>query len=161
MLHAAMRGIRHSWRRASVERLRFAWQTFWARRSRARIVMMCVLLALTALAIVWLAIPPDWQRQAQDGVAFLARWVGSLDTRTLLVALIGLCVIEAMALLFTPSYRKHGYMTTSPALIPPVSVYLDAENQLSEATIKSFRDFLTKYLDGRRADLLYFMDASH
>jgi hypothetical protein len=121
---------------------------------------MCVLLALTGLAIVWLALPVDWQQQAQNGVASAARWVGSLDTTTLLVALIGICVVEALTLLFMPSYRKHPYLITAPTLIPPVSVYVDAENQLSEATIRSFRDFLTKYLDGRRADLLYFMDAS-
>jgi uncharacterized LabA/DUF88 family protein len=120
-----------------------------------------VLLTLTLSAIVWLALPVDWQQQAQNGVASAARWVGSLDTTTLLVALISLCVVEALVLLFVPSYRKHGYLTAAPTLIPPVSVYVDAENQLSEATIRSFRDFLTKYLDGRHADLLYFMDASH
>lgn len=144
-----------------MERLRFSWRTFWARRSRARIMLMCVLLALTILAIAWLAVPPDWQWQAQDDISFIARWVGSLDTRTLLAALIALSFVEALVLLFVPSYRKHSYLAMTPALIPPVSVYLDAENQLSEATIRSFRDFLTKYLDGRRADLLYFMDASH
>src|SRR6185437_10796643 len=95
-----------------------------------------VLMALTLLAIVWLVLPPEWQRQAQNSIAFVARWVSVLDTRTLLVALIGLCVVEGLGLLIVPSYRKHGYLATTPSLIPLVSVYLDAENQLAEPTIR-------------------------
>jgi NYN domain len=142
-------------------KLRFAWRMFWARRSRSRIALMCVLLAITGLAIIWLAIPQDWQRQTQNGVAFVARWVGALDTRTLLVALIGLCVVEAITLLFSPSYRKHGYLTTSPALIPPVSVYLDAENQHPERSIRPFMQYLRKRVRGQRVDLLFFQSTAY
>lgn len=143
-----------------MERLRFSWRTFWARRSRARIASMCVLLALTVLLIVWFVLPQDWQRQTQDSVALVALWVGSLDTRTLLVALIGLCVVEALVLLFVPSYRKYPYLTTAPALIPLVTVYLDGENQHPEHAIKPFMRFLQRRLNGRRADLLYFHRAT-
>ena len=140
--------------------LRLSWRFFWSRRSRFRIMLTCILMALTLLAIVWLVLPPEWQRQAQNGIAFVARWVSILDTRTLLVALIGLCVVEGLGLLIVPSYRKHGYLVTAPSLIPLVSVYLDAENQLTEPTIRPFMDYLVKYLDGRRADLLFFLDAA-
>ena len=140
--------------------LRLSWQGFWARRSRARIVLTGLLMALTLLAIVWLVLPSEWQRQARSGSAFVARWVSSLDTRTLLVALIGLCFVEGLALLFVPSYRKHGYLATAPSLIPLVSVYLDGENQHPERAIKPFMLYLKKRLNGSRADLLYFQRAT-
>lgn len=143
-----------------MERLRIAWQTFWARRSRGRIALMCVLLALTVSAIVWLALPADWQQQAQSGVASAAQWVGSLDMRTMLVALIGLCVVEALVLLFVPSYRKQPYLATTPALIPKITVYLDAENQHPERAIMPFMRFLRTQLNGARADLLFFQSAT-
>jgi hypothetical protein len=143
-----------------VERLRIAWQTFWARRSRGRIALLCVLLALTVSAIVWLALPADWQQQAQSGVAYVVQWVGSLDTRTLLVAPIGLCVVEALVLLFVPSYRKQPYLATTPALIPKITVDLDAENQHPERAIRPFMRFLRTQLNGARADLLFFQSAT-
>src|SRR5262245_64491536 len=77
-----------------------------------------------------------------------------------LTVVVALCVLLALGLLLLPSYGRHTYLSTAPSNIPPVSVYLDAENQLSPETIRRFVQFLIEHLDGRRADLLYFLDAS-
>lgn len=143
-----------------MKNLRLRWLFFWSRRSRVRIWLTVILMLFTLLAIGWFALPADWQRQMQSGISLAARWVGSLDTRTVLAGLIGLCVVEGLLTLLVPSYRKHGYLATSPSYIPPVSVYLDAENQLSEAIIRPFMDYLVKFLDGGRADFLFFLDAA-
>jgi hypothetical protein len=89
-----------------------------------------------------------------------ARTLASLPVDALLAALIAACLIVGLALLFLPAYPRHTYLATASSLIPPVSVYLDAENQLPEATTRSFMTLLMKHLNGRRADLLYFLDAS-
>lgn len=50
------------------------------------------------------------------------------------------------------------YPQPASIFIPSVSVYLDAENIVSEKQIPNFLNYLRTALDGRRADLLYFVD---
>ncbi|HZC08356.1 MAG TPA: NYN domain-containing protein, partial [Ktedonobacterales bacterium] len=58
-----------------------------------------------------------------------------------------------------PGYRQYRYLTIPTSLIAPISVYVDAENVLPEKSMPALISFLRKFLGGRRADLLYFMDA--
>jgi hypothetical protein len=116
----------------------------------ALITATCLLLALNQIQYI------------ADGLKAIAQGVGSIQLEQALGAAVALCLLLSLALIFFPTYRRHTYLAMSPSLIPPVSVYLDAENQLrTEAAIRAFMTFLMKHLNGRRADLLYFLDASH
>lgn len=119
---------------------------------------MFALLAL--LAAAYLALPASGQRQVTDGFATILQGIGSFGLNPALAVGVVACVIVSLALILVPSYRRHSYLATVPSIIPPVSVYLDAENQLPAASIPPFTEFLIKHLDGRRADLLYFLDAA-
>lgn len=142
-----------------MKRLRGAWRIFWSRRSRIRITLTALLLMTTVLLIAWFEAPAEWRRAVQSGIALGSGWISSLDGTTLLVALVAVSVIALIALLFVPSYRHSPYLATSPSLIPPVSVYLDAENQHPESAMKPFMEFLRSRLGGTRADLLFFQSA--
>ena len=78
----------------------------------------------------------------------------------LLASVAALCALLALAFIFWRPYPQHSYLATARSSIAQVSVYLDAENQLSPDTIRRFTQFLMEHLDGRHADLLYFLDAS-
>lgn len=136
------------------------WRFFWSRRSRRRTSLAVLLALVSLLAITYVEIPATWQLRVQDGMLAVGRGIRSLGPTNALLAGVALCLIVSLLLIFVPTYRRHGYLTTARHIVPPVSVYLDAENQLSEAAIRPFTDFLVKHLDGRRADLLYFLDAS-
>ncbi|HEX8034372.1 MAG TPA: NYN domain-containing protein [Ktedonobacterales bacterium] len=140
--------------------LRLRWRFFWSRRSATRTLLALVLALVALLSSLYLAFPAIGQRQILDGLLAAFQGVAALGAEPLLAIVIVTCFACSLALIFVPSYRRHSYLATTPSIIPPVSVYFDAENQLSTSTIRPFRDFLVKHLDGRRADLLYFLDAS-
>lgn len=136
------------------------WRYFWSRRSRRRTALALALAVVALLVLIYLALSPDGQRQVLAGLSSVAQGVSSLGLIPVLVMCVTLCTLVSVALMIVPSYRRHSYLATAPTIIPPVSVYLDAENQLPEAAIRPFTEFLMKHLDGRRADLLYFLDAA-
>ncbi len=139
---------------------RLRWRYFWSRRSQRRTLLALVFALAGLLATIYLALPPDGQRQVVSGLLTVAHGLSLLGPRPVLAVGVALCIVLSLAFIFVPSYRRHSYLTTAPSIVPPVSVYLDAENQLPEAAIRPFIEFLIKHLDGRRADLLYFLDAS-
>ncbi|WIG59773.1 MAG: hypothetical protein OJF49_002520 [Ktedonobacterales bacterium] len=136
------------------------WRFYWSRRSRTRILLAVAFFIVALLAIIYLALPTAEQTTVRDTLATAAQAIGALGPHTLLLIGIAACALVILFLILQPSYRHSTYLATSTSLIPPVSVYLDAENQLSERDIRAFMNFLTKYLDGRKTDLLYFLDAS-
>lgn len=140
--------------------LRLRWRFFWSRRSATRTALALALALAALLASLYLAFPADGQRQILDGLLTAVQGVAALGAEPLLAVVIVICFACSLALIFVPSYRRQSYLAAAPSSIPPVSVYLDAENQLSEAAIRPFTHFLIKHLDGRRADLLSFLDVS-
>ncbi|MGZ3581306.1 MAG: NYN domain-containing protein [Ktedonobacterales bacterium] len=140
--------------------LRLRWRFFWSRRSATRTSLALVLALIALLASLYVVFLANGQRQIMDGLLTAVQGIGALGAEPLLAMAIILCFACSLALIIVPSYRRHKYLATAPSIIPPVSVYLDAENQLSASTIHPFTDFLIKHLNGRRADLLYFLDAS-
>lgn len=142
--------------------LAFRWKIFWSRRSRRRIAAALMLFILSVLAAVYLVLPAYLQAWVTGSLAVVWQTVGALDTRQLLVSGVALlCVTLCARLVIVPSSVRREYLMADRSIIPPVSVYVDAENQLhSESSIRPFMNVLSKHLDGRRADLLYFLDAS-
>ena len=139
---------------------RLSWRTFWARRAPWRIHLVQVLLFVAALIVAYRLIPAAWQSQLNQGLLAVVQSIASLNPETLFFGLAGLLVLVCLILIFTRPYRRARYFGVSPNAVPMISVYIDAENQLPEYAIQGFTSFLMKYLDGRRADLLYFLDAS-
>jgi len=120
-----------------------------------------VFLIVAALAFVFLIVPTEVRNQALDALGVIPQWLTGVQPQLLVGIVAGLLALLSFLLLVLPGYRKHSYLATSPSLIPPVSVYVDAENQLHDPnTISAFRRFLIEHLDGRRADLLYFLNAA-
>lgn len=141
--------------------LRLRWRFFWSRRSGKRTTLALVLALLALLSSLYLALLASGQRQIIDAFLAAIQDIGALGAGPLLIVTILLCFAFSLALIITPSYRHHmSYVSPAPSIIPPVSVYLDAENQLPESAIRPFMKFLITHLDGRRADLIYFLDAS-
>ncbi|MGH2504905.1 MAG: hypothetical protein ACRDID_20540, partial [Ktedonobacterales bacterium] len=136
------------------------WRYFWSRRSRRRTALALAFAVVALLALIYLALSPDGQRQVVAGLFSVLQGVSSLGLIPVLVICMALCAALSVALIVVPSYHRHSYLTTVPTIVPPASVYLDAENQLPAAAIRPFTEFLMKHLDGRRADLLYFLDAA-
>lgn len=139
---------------------RLRWRFFWSRRTGRRTVLALILALIALLASLYLAFPAIGQRQILDGLLAAVQGVGAVGGEPLLAVVIVICLVCSLALIIVPSYRRHSYLATTPSSIPPVSVYLDAENQLSEAAILPFMKLLITHLNGRRADLLSFLDAS-
>lgn len=139
---------------------RLRWRYFLSRRSAARLSMAAGLSLLVALLVALAMVPADDRALVLAWLASVAQVTGVLSSEQLLGAGLIVCGVLIFAALFAPGARKHGYLAAAPALIPPVSVYLDAENQLPANAIRPFVSFLMEHLDGRRADLLYFLDAS-
>lgn len=140
--------------------LRLRWRYFWSRRSGRRAALALVFALVALLVSLYLALPPNGQRQVTDGVLAAAYGMSALGAGPMLAVVVLICFACSLALIIMPSYRRHNYLATAHSIIPLVSVYLDAENQLSEPAIHPFTKLLLTHLDGRRADLLYFLDAS-
>lgn len=140
--------------------LRLRWRFFWSRRSGMRTALALVFALLALLASLYVALPAYGQQQAQDRLLTAIQGVGAWGAGPLLAVAIILCFAFSLALIIVPSYRRHSYLTTALSIIPPISVYLDAENQLPEYAIRPFMNYLIMRLDGRRAGLLSFLDAS-
>jgi hypothetical protein len=139
---------------------RLSWQTFWARRARWRIVLAAIFGFTALLIVVYLAIPSEAQNQMNQAFLNAGRTVSSLDLSVLLVAIAMLLALLCLSFVFVRPYSRAAYLTTRPSAIPPITVYVDAENQLPTSAIQPFTRFLREHLDGRHADLLYFLDAS-
>ena len=136
------------------------WRFFWSRRSGARTVwaLLCALVAL--LASIYLALPVSGQRQVVSAAQAVALSLGPGSLTVALEAILVVFACARFALLLAPGYRQYRYLTIPTSSVAPISVYVDAENILSEQTIPDVAAFLRKYLDGRRADLMFFMDAA-
>lgn len=141
-------------------RLGLSWRFFWSQRARWRTTWAAILAAVALLIVVYLALPAAAKSTIHQMLLSAGVFVVSLNLGALLAGAAGLCCIMCLGLIFLRPYRSRGYLAVSPSAIPPVSVYLDAENQLPESAIRPFTKFLIGELKGRRADLLYFLDAS-
>lgn len=139
--------------------LRLRWRFFWSRRSGGRMMVALVFAVLALVAAIYLALPSDGQLAALLAVKTVAQGIGLTGLRVMLDTLLVVFALTGFALLFAPGYRQHRYLTLPTSLIAPITVYVDAENILSEQSIPAMMSFLRKFLDGRRADLLFFMDA--
>lgn len=140
--------------------LRARWRFFWSQRSARRTGLAFVLALVALVTGIYLALPVDAQRHVADGLSTLTQNISAVGFGPILTVITVLCFIVSLALIVIPSHRKHSYLATAPSLILPVSVYLDAENQISAGDIRRFTQFLMEHLDGRRANLFYFLDAS-
>ncbi|MGZ3676132.1 MAG: hypothetical protein ACXVCO_17650, partial [Ktedonobacterales bacterium] len=107
--------------------LRLRWRFFWSRRSATRTALALALALVALLASLYLAFPANGQRQILDGLLTAVQSVAALGAEPLLIVIIVICFACSLALIFVPSYRHHSYLATAPSIIPPVSVYLDAE----------------------------------
>lgn len=136
------------------------WRFFWSRRSGSGTgwALLCALIAL--LAAIYLALPVSGQRQVVGAAQVVAQRLGFAGLTVSVEVILVVFACASFALLLAPGYRQYRYLTLPTSSIAPVSVYVDAENILSEQTIPYVVAFLRKYLDGRRADLMFFMDAS-
>jgi hypothetical protein len=105
-------------------------------------------------------IPSNWQNQVNQWLLAAIAFIASLNRIELFIGIVGLIVLVCFFLIFINPYRRASYLATTLTAIPPISVYIDAENQLSPGAILPFTRFLMEHLNGRRADLLYFLDAS-
>lgn len=140
--------------------LSLRWRHFWAQRSKIRLIFaaLCFVSALIALALI--VIPLEWQRQVVTSVASAGRFAASLGVRVAVLLGLGIALLLLALFITLSSKRRHPYQVAAFSAASPVSVYLDGENQLPESLMKPFITYLRKYLNGRRADLLYFLDAS-
>jgi hypothetical protein len=141
------------------------WRFFWSRRSRTRVTWSIILALGAVLALVWLVLRSSYSGRPSDLVSSGTTVIGQLDPRLALGSCVALLALLSLMLIFAPDHRKHTYLANAPSLVPLVSVslvsvYLDAENQLATQGIRPFTRFLMEHLDGRRVDLLDFLDAS-
>jgi hypothetical protein len=143
---------------------RLSWSTFWARRAPWRINLVKLFLVAAVLVIGYLAIPHEAQTWIQQALLTIVRTLAALlafASVTPLIWAAALLAVVCLALIFVHPYHHPTYLATTPSAIPMISIYVDAENQLSKiSTIPKFADKVVRHLNGRRADLLFFMDAS-
>lgn len=142
----------------AVQRLK--WRYFWSRRTPWRNTLALILALAIALIIIYLAIPHNAQAWVNSAWQTATQFIASLDRVIMLATVAGLLCLTGLGLVFVRPFRRASYLATAPSAIPPITVYIDAENQLSVATIRAFKRFLMEHLNGRRADILYFMDAA-
>lgn len=142
-----------------------SWRHFWAQRSRSRLMLavVCVVAALVAVGFVY--IPAAWLAQAVATLQMAGTYLLSFGGRSWLFAVGGVLIVCAVLLVVLPRRRPHSYWVGLPSAIAPVSVYIDAENQLQKSElvrpfVRHLRGYLDEHLRGRRADLLYFADAA-
>ncbi|HUY79424.1 MAG TPA: NYN domain-containing protein [Ktedonobacterales bacterium] len=156
----------------------FLWRDYWARRSRLRATsaLICV---IVAVLVGGLALAPGaWLVAARGWLATAATWTSALDPRVLagvgIVALLAVALALATGPLATRRFRRNGIFAGQPPSAPSASaralIYLDAENQpaldfndphqrANAGRVQTLLiEQLRKYLDGQRADLLFYMD---
>ena len=90
----------------------------------------------------------------------VTRYSGMIGLNVVLEIALVVFTLVSFTLLLTPDYRAYSYLVAPGIVIPSVSVYVDAENEPSTRSIPAFSSFLRQYLDGRRADLMFFTEAS-
>ena len=132
---------------------RVRWRFFWSRRSPRRMLVALVIAAVGLLALLYLTLPSDGWNLLTATLLTLAHAAVMVGVAPVLGVMAALCFVLSLFLILAPSYRRQDYLA-------PVAVYLDAENQIATEFIPAFTQYLVKRLDGRRADLLYFLDAS-
>ena len=147
--------------RGFLRAVRLFWRTFWAKRAPWRINFVKLIAVVAVLFGLYLLIPGSWQSQINHWVLAIGQFVASLNYSEILIGAIILLILVGLLLVFVHPYRRATYFAANPSTIPLISVYVDAENQLSRATdIPKFADEVMRYLNGRRANLLFFMDSS-
>lgn len=144
------------------------WRSFWAQRSRWRVVLavVCVAAALVMVGLVY--VPTAWLAQAGAAIQVVGTYLVSFGTRAWLFAVGGALVVCALLLAVLPRRRPRLYEEPRPSAIAAVSVYVDAENQATtpenaQALYWEVRDFvkaLRKEQNDVRADLIYFTDST-
>lgn len=146
--------------RREPSRLTWWWRFFWMRRSGARTVWALILAMPALLAAIYLALPQSDQAQVVVAIQAAGQALGPTGLRVAVEVTLVVCTLVSLSLLISPGYRQYRYLTIPTSIIPPVSVYVDAENSLRVDDVPALVQRLRKALGGHRADLLYFMDAS-
>ena len=132
---------------------RVRWRFFWSRRSPRRMLVALALAVVALVALLSLALPASGWNLLTTALMTITHIALKVGVAPVLGVGVALCFALSLILLFMPSWPRRNY-------VAPVSVYLDAENQIATEFIPAFTEYLIKRLDGRRADLLYFLDAS-
>lgn len=136
------------------------WRIFWLRRSGERTAWALVLVVPALLAMIYLALPESDQTQVDAAIQWVGQSLGATGLRIGVEATLVACTFVSVVLFLVPNYRKYRYLTLPTSIIPPVSVYVDAENILGEGSVPAFVDHLRTHIGDRRADLLFFMEAA-
>lgn len=152
----------------------FRWRFFWMSRSRARTVSALALAAPALLAAIYLALPASDQRAVAQAAQSAAQGLGYEGLTILVECVLIVFALSSFALLLAPGYRLYRYLPLPSSKIAPVTIYMDTENFSVEttdtATNKQMMQFMVNHVraylalqfaNGRYADLLFFMDASH
>lgn len=156
----------------------FDWREHWARRSRWRAAT--VLLALLAAVVIgaFTVAPARWLGAIRGWLGSLGATLSALPPHSLalgvILALVALALALSLASPLPLAYRRNaefaGQAPAQTSATARVLVYLDAENQPSldfndspvavDVTLKYMIKQLRIALNGRRADLLFYMDSS-
>ena len=135
------------------------WRYFWSRRNRGRMLLALICSLLALCAAIFLALPAGAQATVLQESRQVMAFVDLVGLNVIVEVGLVVFTIVSVALLLTPDYHAYTYLVPPSAEIPSVSVYLDAESEPPTAAIPGFVNHLRKYLDGRRADLLFFTEA--
>ncbi len=139
------------------------WRVFWSRRSRTRVRLGIAIILVATVVAVYTLLPANLTSSMNTSLGAGISYLASLrNAQALAVGWAVLLAALGMVFIFTPRYHGYPYLTAEPRTVPPVSVYVDAENQLrSEQEIRAFLQELYKSFPTERVDLMYFMDASN
>jgi len=138
------------------------------RRSGARTVWALILTIPALLAAIYLVLPQRDQAQAVASIQAAGQAVGQalgpIGLRAVMEVALVCFALASLALLLAPGYRQYRYLHLPTSVIPPNTVYVDAENINGQIIMDALLDHLRgEYLQGGRAkmqaDLLFFMDA--
>ncbi|MGO8950843.1 MAG: NYN domain-containing protein [Ktedonobacterales bacterium] len=113
------------------------------------------------LLSIGVAYAPDaWISATQSAFASLPSMFAAFGGRPVVLAAAAASFAVGAVVFAAARPRRHRYDVSHPDLVAPVSVYLDAENQLlSPQKVRAFIYRLRQHLGGRRADLIYYADA--
>lgn len=132
----------------------------WGQRPLARkwAALLFVFVGLVSVGVAYA--PSAWVTATGDALAWLQSAVGALSFHEQMLMVAAALLTVGLVVFLSARPRRYHYDTTRPSMVAPVSVYLDAENQLlSPKQVKAFIPLLRKHLGGRRADLIYYTDA--
>lgn len=158
----------------------FLWRDYWARRSRLRAATTSIILIVAVFVGALALTPTTWLAVARGRLAAFGSTVSALDPHLIeVVGLVALLALATTLALLPPTPRRYrrnamfaGQAPSKPSAAARTLVYLDAENQPAsdfknttqrtntEKTLELLVNRVRAHLDGRRADLLFYMDST-